>query len=77
MSTAIWFWIGYAAFVFFYLFPNWPAPNAAGGRAYWPFAGHVLLVILIGLLGWAQFGPPINNGSGNRRAQAVAFHLTA
>lgn len=52
MSAGIWFWIIY---VICALFGGWLGIN---GDRRW-FAGGIIIFILVGLLGWSQFGPPI------------------
>lgn len=47
------FWL-----VFGIVWPRWPAP---GQRApWWPLGGDLLLFLLILLLGWKVFGPPLH-----------------
>ncbi len=51
MPAAIWFWIIYVICVIFGIWSEWPI-----GR---PFGGRVAVFVLLGLLGWGVFGPPI------------------
>lgn len=57
MSAGIWFWIIYVLCVLFGFWALWPA---AGGYHVLAFPGVVF--VLIGLLGWGIFGPPIQSG---------------
>ncbi len=56
MSAGIWFWIIYVICVLFGLWSDWPAGGPPNFR---PLGGRVVVFILIGLLGWRVFGPPI------------------
>lgn len=52
MTAGQWFWIVY---VIFFIFGGWIA---------WPYGGRaigatVVIMLLIGLLGWGVFGPPL------------------
>jgi hypothetical protein len=38
---------------------QWPRGTVAGSARYYPLGGNVLLFVLILLLGWHSFGPPI------------------
>ncbi len=53
MSAAIWFWIIYVVCLVFHGYGEMSAPNGWG----WPRS--VVFFVLIGLLGWGIFGPPI------------------
>lgn len=55
MSFALCFWIGMFMWLVFGLWSNWPA---AGN--FRPMGGTLLLFILLVLLGWKVFGPPIH-----------------
>lgn len=58
MPAGIWFWIIYVICAIFGMFFNWPAEP--GTPWSWrPFGWSIVLLILIGLLGWGIFGPPI------------------
>lgn len=58
MSAGIWFWIIYVIFVLLGGFLWWP--RAAGGPdRFYPFGGYLIVMVLIGLVGWGVFGPPI------------------
>lgn len=50
MALATWFWILY---VLGFLFGGWWVYR---NRGYWP---ALLVWVLIGIIGWAQFGGPI------------------
>lgn len=53
MGAGIWFWIIFVILIVFGGVWGW----RYGGREQWPIWGVVL--ILIALLGWGTFGPPI------------------
>ncbi len=52
MTFAAWYWV---FFVLYALFGGYWAFRPNGDR-YW-FGGHLIFVILLGILGWAVFGP--------------------
>ncbi len=52
MSVNIWFWLIYVLSIIFGGWINFPFER----RSY----TFVILMVLIGLLGWAQFGGPIH-----------------
>ena len=54
MSAAIWFWLIYVICLIFGLYVEWPTD-----RNYRPLGGRLVIFILLGLLGWGVFGPPI------------------
>lgn len=54
MSPGVWFWIIYVIIGVFGTF--WGIEKAPDRR--W-LGGGIILFILIGLLGWGVFGPPI------------------
>ena len=55
MSAGIWFWIIYVLCVLFGAWVDWPqSPEAR-----WPFGRTLVIFVLLGLLGWGIFGPPI------------------
>lgn len=55
MAAGIWFWIIY---VISLVFGVWSAND--GQPLWWKRAGSVFVVfILLGLLGWTVFGPPM------------------
>jgi hypothetical protein len=55
MSAGIWFWILYVLCLFVGLFFNWPGERNGWRPIGWTFAAFVL----IGLLGWTVYGPPV------------------
>ncbi len=61
MQLNLLFWILMLFWAIFGVFPTWPRTAAAGTRPdYWPFAGSLLLFVLIGLLGWQVFGAAVH-----------------
>ena len=58
MPPGIWFWLIYVLFVLAGLFFNWPRDTNAP-NAWHPFGWSVVVLVLLGLLGWGVFGPPI------------------
>lgn len=56
LSAGIWFWLFY---VFCFFFSGWAYYPYGQPQAYRPFAGMIVIYILLGLLGWGVFGPPI------------------
>jgi len=57
MAAGIWFWI---LFVITLIFGLWGMnPWRPAGTPWAPFGGWLVLFILIGILGWGVFGPPI------------------
>ncbi len=58
MKIGILFWILMILWLLFGLWSYWP--NSSGGMvAYGPVGGSLLLFVLLGLLGWMVFGPPL------------------
>ncbi len=57
MTLGLAYWILMLLWVVFGVWPNWPA----GGASFRPFGGSLLLFILLLLLGWHVFGPPIHS----------------
>jgi len=55
MGAGQWFWIVYVICLLITGWSNYPFQPGA----YRPFMGSLVLYILIGLLGWGVFGPPI------------------
>jgi hypothetical protein len=55
MGAGQWFWIVYVICLLVTGWSNYPFQPGA----YRPFVGSLVLYILIGLLGWGVFGPPI------------------
>ena len=56
MTLGLCFWILMLIYLIFGLYWNWPASNPPN---YPVVGGSLLLFILLLLLGWAEFGPPI------------------
>jgi len=57
MAAGIWFWI---LFVITLIFGIWGMnPWRPAGQTWAPFGGWLILFVLIGILGWGVFGPPI------------------
>ena len=58
MKMGLLFWILMLICVVFGVWANWPA---GGGTtvAYGPMGGTILLLVLVGLLGWKVFGAPL------------------
>ena len=50
------FWVLMLLWLFFGFWSNWPV----GPTSYRPLGGSLLLFILLGLLGWHEFGPPLH-----------------
>ena len=61
MPAGIWFWIIYVLCVVFGLWAWWPAapPQGQAWGGFRPLGGILVIFILIGLLGWEVFGPPL------------------
>ena len=60
MSAGIWFWILYVLAVVFGGWGLYPISTAPGGRpGFVTYGGPLLLYVLLGVLGWGTFGPPI------------------
>ena len=59
MSLGLIFWILMLIWLVFGMWSNWPASGSAS-ESLRPMGGTVLLFILLLLLGWNQFGPPIH-----------------
>lgn len=55
MGANIWFWLIYVLVGIFGFFGLGPFRN----HPYFPLGSWIVLFILIGLLGWHDFGPPI------------------
>lgn len=58
MSAGIWFWLIFVLCFLFGTFAYWPV-NATDRAAWRPLGGNLVVFILLGLLGWRLFGPPI------------------
>jgi hypothetical protein len=57
MKIGLLFWILMLLWLVFGVWMYWPA--GSGTLAYGPVGGGVLLLVLVGLLGWKVFGPPL------------------
>ena len=55
MSAGIWFWIIYVLCLLFGVWSVWPTYRDSPRV----FGGGLVVFILLGLLGWRVFGPPI------------------
>lgn len=55
MPAGIWFWIVYVILILFCGVLYWPFPEPMRRHAGVSF----VILVLIGLLGWGIFGPPI------------------
>lgn len=55
MQAGVWFWIIYVIFVVLFYALQWPFKE----DSHRTLGGSVIVFILIGLLGWGIFGPPI------------------
>lgn len=53
MTLGLAFWVIMLIWLIFGVWSAWPNVHAAGGTG--------LLFVLLFILGWAQFGPPIKN----------------
>lgn len=60
MGLGLFFWILILFSLFFGFRSGWPGGPANGGRNYWGIANNVLLLVLIIVLGWSQFGAPLH-----------------
>lgn len=59
MRAGIWFWIIYVICLLFGIWFSWPTGQAVGLVHFAPLGGSLIVFILIGLLGWKVFGPPV------------------
>ncbi len=60
MSAGVWFWIIYVVVALFGCFQSrrvFKSPD--GSLSYGPFGIGLVALILIGLIGWRVFGPPL------------------
>lgn len=55
MPKGILFWVLWLFCVIFGLWCYWPV----SGGPWYPLGGNLVVFILLGILGWNQFGPPI------------------
>ena len=56
MSVGVWFWVIYVLSLFF---GGWIYYQPAPAPWYRAFGGYFVLWLLVGLLGYHAFGPPI------------------
>jgi hypothetical protein len=56
MTLSAWFWI---IFILYLLFSGGWCCGPEANRRYFGIGGGVVLAILLGLLGWGAFGPPL------------------
>ena len=56
MPKGLLFWVLMLVWLIFGLWASWPA---SGSTNFAPVGGNLLLFLLIGLLGWKEFGPPL------------------
>lgn len=63
MSTSFVFWLCMFLWLIFGICPGFPGTIAAGQprTPYYTFGGTLLLFIVICLLGWHDFGAPLQN----------------
>jgi hypothetical protein len=59
MSFALVYWILMLFWIAFGLWSNWPATGTVGG--FRSLGNTLLLFILLLLLGWKIFGPPVHS----------------
>lgn len=57
MNISLAFWILYLVAAFLSAFFTWPAGD---NRNFRPLGDRFVIFVLIGLLGWKTFGPPIH-----------------
>jgi hypothetical protein len=58
MQKGLLFWILMLLWLVLGLFVHWPT-SSGSAASYGPVAGGLVLFVLIGLLGWKVFGPPL------------------
>jgi hypothetical protein len=59
MKIGLLFWILMLVWLVFGVWAYWPVSGAV--VAYPLVGGNLLLLVLVGLLGWKVFGPPLQN----------------
>jgi hypothetical protein len=59
VAPGVWFWIIYVVFALLGVLFNWPVTGANDPYAWRPLGWSFVVLILLGLLGWGIFGPPI------------------
>jgi len=55
MSTSLLYWILMLLWLIFGLWVSWPVT----GASFRPLGGNLLLFVLLVILGWKVFGPPV------------------
>ena len=60
MRIGLLFWILMLVWLVFGIWSFWPA-GSGGPVLYGPLGGGVMLLLLVGLLGWKVFGPPVQS----------------
>jgi len=58
MTLGLAFWVLMILWLVLGIWWRWPATPAPA--AFWPLGGDLLLFILLLLLGWHSFGPPLH-----------------
>lgn len=58
MSLGLCFWILYLLSLVLGVYWSWPA--SADNRNFRPFGGNLMLFILVGIIGWSEFGAPLH-----------------
>jgi hypothetical protein len=58
MNLSLLFWVLYILAIVLTLWADWPAGGTPAG--FRPLGGRVIQFILIGILGWAQFGAAVH-----------------
>lgn len=54
MAAGLWFWLIFVIATLFGLWCDWPTNGC-----YRPLGSKLVVFVLLGLLGWGVFGPPI------------------
>ncbi len=57
MPKGVLFWVVYLICLIFSMYCYWP-DTSAGGR-WQPVGGSLAIFVMLGLLGWAVFGAPV------------------
>jgi len=58
MQKGLLFWILMLIWLIFGLYVSWPQ-STSSAAGFGPVGANLLLFLLIGLLGWREFGPPV------------------
>ena len=59
MGANVWFWILFVITLVFGIFVQGPWRGTQPAYPWAPFGSWLILFILIGILGWGVYGPPI------------------